>query len=638
MTQSRRADRPGGWQKKIKATLVKVASVSLSILSLLPVVTPMAKNVYQNHFVPPKIQCTPGEEQDTFKVPDEFRAVKLTLKAQVIIQCGIHVMSIITVENFYENEVVIFEGNSGVAKKRSQKQVDHLRVHIDQEIRRALTETYGEEIFQKIGPLNVYFSLLGGTEYQNLRGNTRYRQCIISQDGLVQDYSEDEQIIAKRMDTIHLQIKDTSEAIDEDEKIDEIIQDTVNRIDVRLISKTNWKLSDLFEKIPTFFQSGLLWAVFLLCLSIAAYVGWIIIVQVVYYLRQQSFQRKQKFPWKKVFVCFVIMAAVDWAGFSTAKALTRTEDEKLAYEESPLAEQEFTKELFDPPLPKEDEEANGKSTLEKLHILKMFVGVKVSSAMLAAYKSELRPVYQNGSGDPPDESVLPWWFDMTGDSYSALSETAFDNIEDQKITCSESVDPPDLYQLEKALTEGVLLEYPRMDFENVLDIAADGVACGEEFLAYRDRNINTDKDPFFMNAEDVALLNGKLYWILGDCAENGNVPEEYRQYKDSFYAAGFQCMALGIGFINKNDHDYAKMSYYMGNFSQRMLKNLTEEDEYFQELGKNAMKYYEEALHLLQHGSVRYNVEDNMKRNIEKGITTLEELGFVRLYPSVAEN
>lgn len=637
MTQTRR-DRPGGRQKKIKAVLAKVVSVFASILSLLPAVIPMAENVYQNHFVPPKIQCTPGEEQDTFKVPDEFRAVKLKLKAQVIIQCGIHVISIITVENLYENEVVIFEGNSGVAKKERQKQVDHLRVHIDQEIRRALTEAYGEDIFQEIGPLNVYFSLLGGTEYQNLRGDRKYRQCIISQDGLVQDYSEEERIITKRMDTIHLQIKDTAQAIDEDEKVDEIIQDAVNRIDKRLISKTDRKLSDLFVKIPEVFLLGAWWIIFLSCLSIAAFVGWIIFMQFVYYLKCWISRQKQKFPWKIVIVCFVIMAVVDRAGFSTAKALTMTEDEKLIYEKSPLAEKESTKELFNSPLPKEVEEINEKSTLEKLHILKMFVGAKVSATMLTAYESELKPAYQNGSGDPPEESVLPWWFDMTGGSYSALSEEAFDNIKDQKTTCSESVDPSDLYQLEKALTEGILLEYPRMDFENILDIAADGVACGEEFLTYRNRNINTDKDPFFMNAEDVALLNGKLYWILGDCAENGNVPEEYRQYKDSFYAAGFQCMALGRGFIDKNDRNYAKMSYYMGNFSQRMLKDLTEEDEHFQELGKDAMKYYEEALALLQQDSVRYNVEDNMERNIKRGITTLEELGFIRLYPSVAED
>lgn len=174
----------------------------------------MIKNVCQNHFAPPKIPCVPGEEQDAFKVPDEFRAVKLTLKAQVIVQCGIHVMSIITVENLYEDELIIFKENSGVAKKKMQKQVDHLRLHIDQEIRRALTEAYGEEIFQEIGPLNVNFSLLGGTEYQNLRGNARYRQCIISQDGLVQDYNEDERIIKKRMNTIHLQVKDRSIYLD----------------------------------------------------------------------------------------------------------------------------------------------------------------------------------------------------------------------------------------------------------------------------------------------------------------------------------------------------------------------------------------------------------------------------------------
>lgn len=629
MRGAREASQPSGLGKRIKAAFFGLMTF---LLPLLPQLSPLAESTYQRYLVPPKIQYFPEEDQDRFKVPDDFRAVVLRLDVQMIVQCGMNVISIISLENYYEDNDIIFDGASGVAKKINRTQVAHLRNRIDQELRKQLMEKYGKKVFEEIGSLNVYVSLLGGVRYQHLRGNPIHRQCIIGLDSLVQDYSENRPIIKKRSNAIQLEVKETAADIDEDERVGEIIQDAAERIEARLISKTGKRLSDCLVKVPM----ALYWIVLLFCSVAIIFVAWIFKIQLEYYREHRGSRGLRKSFYKILCLCALMMVAANCIGFVTARALTATEDEKLIYEVSPLAEQKPEGYLFDPYQPEEEEKVSYPGALEKLHILSLFMGVEASQTMLDAYRDEIKSFYKNGTGVPPEESALPDWFDMDSGRYAVLSEEARNDIEEQAENCSNYTNTANLYQLERALTDGALLEYSHLDFEDLLDIAADAVACGELFLTYADRNINSDEEPIFINAEDVALLNGKLYWLLGDCVENGNVSEEYRLYKNSFYAAGFQCMALGRGQIDESDLDYAKMSYYMGNFSERILTGLTEKDAFFQELGDNAMRYYEEAGNLLENGGVKYHAEENMEHNIQKGISTLEGLGFVRSQPVAA--
>lgn len=629
MRGAREADRPGGVWKKIWAAL-------LALVTLAATAKPLVEPFYQSYLESPKIQCFPEETQDRFKVRDEFRSVLLGMKAQIIVRCGENVISIVELVNYYEENVVKFNETSGVIKKERGTQAEYLLEYVNQAIQGELTKDYGEDILEKIGPLQVDINLLGEVKYQNLLGNTINRQCIIGQDNLVQDYDVDRPIIKKRLNSIKLELKETLAAIEEDEKVGEIVRDAVERIDARLISKTDRRLTDLLAKIPDW----MFWCILAACVIIVLLMVWIAAIQAKYNWARQRTRRARKSLKKILSVCVAIAIAAENIGVSAAKALTRTEDEKLIYEDSPLAEQQREESFFDPRRSQIeiDEEASQPTTFEKLHILKLYVGVKASQAMLTAYETELEPLYKNGGGEPPEEPVLPEWFDIS--RCAALSEATQDKIKVQKENCSNFSNPANLYLLEKELTDGALLEYMHLEFENLLNITADAVACGEQFLTYGNRNINGYESPLYINAEDVALLNGKLYWTLGNCLEYGNVPEEYKQYQNSFYAAGFQCMALGREKIDEDDLDYPKLSYYMGNFSERMLAGLTETDEFYQQLGENAMGYYEEALRLLERGEElgrKYNEEDDMRRNIQDGITTLEELGFKRSQPTEAE-
>lgn len=629
MMGAREADRPGGLWKKIWAAF-------LALVTLAATAKPLVEPFYQSYLESPKIQCFPEETQDRFKVRDEFRSVLLGVKAQIIIRCGENVISIVELVNYYEANVVIFNETSGVIKKERGTQAEYLQEYVNQEIQEELAKDYGADILEKIGPLHVDMNLLGEVKYQNLLGNTINRQCIIGQDNLVQDYDVDRPIIKKRLNSIKLELKATPSAIEEDEKVGEIVRDAVERINARLISKTDRKLTDLLAKIP----DGIFWCILAACVITVLLTVWIAAVQAKYHWARRRTRRARKSLIKILSVCIAVTFAAENLGISAAKALTRTEDEKLIYEDSPLAEQQREESFFDPrrSLMEIEEEASQPTTFEKLHILKLYVGVKISQAMLTAYETELEPLYKNGGGAPPEEPILPEWFDIS--RCAALSEAARDKIEEQKEKCSNFSNPANLYLLEKELTDGALLEYTHLDFENLLDIAADAVACGEQFLTYGNRNINGDESPLYINAEDVALLNGKLYWILGNCLEYGNVPEEYSQYKNCFYAAGFQCVALGRAKIDEDDCDYPKLSYYMGNFSEKMLVGLTEKDRFYQQLGQDAMRYYEEALGLLESDEVvkeKYNEEDGMVRNIRNGITTLEGMGFKRSHPVEAE-
>lgn len=63
---------------------------------------------------------------------------------------------------------------------------------------------------------------------------------------MIQEYDIDKPIIKKRLRTIKLELKDALATIEEDENVGKIGQDAVERIDARLISKTDRRLSDLF--------------------------------------------------------------------------------------------------------------------------------------------------------------------------------------------------------------------------------------------------------------------------------------------------------------------------------------------------------------------------------------------------------
>lgn len=623
MTRERTADRPGG----LKRICAALASLAMFVLPLLPPFAPLLISGYQNYVAAPKIQYYPDEQKgvDRFTVPSDFRSVRLGVEAHLIIQCGKHVISVINLTNYYKDNVVLFHQGSGVAERENQAQIPYLRERIDQELQEKLTEDHGEKVLEQVGPLYVYVSLLGGVKYQNLLGNTINRQCIIGQDSLVQDYSVRKAIIKKRLNHISLEVPETPDAIEEDEKTGNIIRDAAERIDARLISKTDRKPFDFLVAIP----NGVFCLILAACLVVISISFRIACVNYQYYKKRANTRAARL---KKVVMgCAVAIIIADTIGCLTAHALARTEDEKLIYEVSPLAEQQLTDTLFEPQ--PADVGPSSPSAIERLHILDLYVGVAPSQAMLTAYKDELESLYRNGSNAAPTEPLLSEPFDNS--HYAALSEAAKDDIKEQQENCAVHSHPAYLYQLERALTDGALSEYAHLTYTDLLELSADAVTCGERFLTYGNRNINSQQTPLIINAEDVALMNGKLFWVLGDCLENGNVPDEYEQYLNSFYAAGFQCMALGREQIREDDPDYAIFCYYMGNFSERLLGGLSEEEEFYQTLGKNSIGYYGKARDLLKTGG--YDAEDDMALHIEDGIRTLEGLGFEYVRPEDAE-
>lgn len=335
--------------------------------------------------------------------------------------------------------------------------------------------------------------------------------------------------------------------------------------------------------------------------------------------------------------------------------LTATEDERYIYETTSLVKQNSCDVLFQPPSPSADvpelspnplEDVDETwplpETLQRLHISENYVGADISQMMLETYRNNFQEIYINGS-NLRKGAVFPQWLNLDKEAYQVLAEETLSNILREAEKCKYSSRPACLYQLFRALADAVYVEYANLSFEYLLDIAADAVACGELFLTYEDRNIADGTSALVINSEDVALMNGKIYWTLASCLEYGYADQKYDIYRNCFYVAGFQCMAQGIkqakeGIDGENDHVYAKMKYYMGNFGEKMVRKnrIPKGDALYKQMGEDALRNYNHALELLITPGRMYDEEFNMRGNIEAGISTLKEMGFYLIASATA--
>ena len=111
----------------------------------------------------------------------------------------------ICLKNYYEDEVVSFDGTSGGTRKKNRLYVDTLRRCIKDGILKDIKK-FGPEAEKRAEmSLEVYESLLGGIEYQNWRGNHIKKLCIIGKENLIQDYSEEATVISHRLNDMELE-------------------------------------------------------------------------------------------------------------------------------------------------------------------------------------------------------------------------------------------------------------------------------------------------------------------------------------------------------------------------------------------------------------------------------------------------
>ena len=479
--------RPKGWVERASA----VVALLVALTSLLG---PPVRSFYEAHIVDPKIQCTVSEDEDFFQVSEDYRAVSLHLRPQIVVKFENHVILCICLKNYYEDEVVSFDGTSGGARKKNRLYVDTLRRCIKDGILKDIKK-FGPEAEKRAEmSLEVYESLLGGIEYQNWRGNHIKKLCIIGKENLIQDYSEEATVISHRLNDMELETAGDPTSIAQDKGIERIVYTASDTIYSSAIGKTakNWFNSPAFFRLPTIFYWGLLLCAAILgvfvCVVVYVAVGAVagtaanIIVHLTSYLKGIKAPGAYRCLINKPILRFGLLCAVLFPISTTlvsvaVDGLTATDDERYLYETTDLVEQKPTSILFQtsqPSMETDDPlEEDGKGwplaeTLERLHIYQNYTaeGSDISQEMLESYQKEFSRLYRNGSKQH-NGPVLPKWLDLSRDAYQELDGKTLQSIQDEAGRCGTSHRPASLYQLFRALADAVYMEHSSLPFEEI---------------------------------------------------------------------------------------------------------------------------------------------------------------------------
>ena len=612
---------------------VGVVKVLVPVIAVLvTTLITFVKVVYRNHMIEPKLKCDiSSPTQDRYFESASYRSMKLVARPQILVRYKNCVVISVYLAEYYQNEYIFFTDGIGIACKADKERVDALRAYIKEEILTSLAQSHSKVSTQEIDAnLFVYISILGGVTYTNERGSYDKMFCITEEDGSILDYNTKEKVISHRLREYDIKLPANPSDMKQDDKIKTLIQSSAEYIGTHCLDSAVKHI-----RIPQY--------------TVRCF---IVVVMLLIAYEIYSWHRKIKVKAKKL---LQKLCSMDWpqqlaltvvalvimvpSALGTAHAATITRDERLTYAELDITEQKSTGILFAPEQPKATDKADEPGDLEptvseRLHILNEFLGVGISDYMLEYYGDLFSGIYWDGAEEAPTEAVLPSWFHLKSEPYTDLPQRMQNIIVAEEYKCSYSKRPANLYHLGRVLTDTVLIDTefgrPTLDFESLLHIAADGVACGESFLTYADHSIGENKENL-RNAEDIALRNGKVYWALANALETVDDFEAYRDYAACLWVAGFKCMEQGREQAIVEDPEYAIMTYYLGNFSERMLPYIIhqkEEDCLYSTTGKAALAYYEEARELLEQGRNTYNSENFMSVNIQSGINTLNGLGF----------
>lgn len=620
-SRRRRRQKRSRWdwfEKKSKKFLILLGLIPVTLLGA---VATVGKHVWNNYFAEPKWICTQTETGYTFATEGDFRGENLRPERQILVEHEEHIVAIIPLENYYEEGYLSFGGRTEIEVGANRAHESELVRYVKNGILEDLGREGGGEFTRKAETgLLVYPSMLGGVEYQNKWGNNTKNRAIIEQDYIVLNYKENDKVVKQRSRVSTVILDAGLSPADQQEALDQVIREAVKEIQ---------KLEE--TRIQRIFLRCLkILGIALLVLAALAAIG-----MLLFWHRPVPLPLlKGLFAGRRRYRNLLAGGIAVFVLFSTAQAKNLKRDEKLTYVEAESAVQRDPQSLFAPNQPEDtpqqaeevEESWPPEAVLERLHIPKDLVGVPLNQAMLDHYETQFEPIYQNGVAQPPAGAILPEWMDLNSFPYDAMDSAVAEPIYVEGAKCRNSR-PACLYQLGRALTDAVLT-HPELGFEVLFHTAADAVAVGEQFLTYEDRDI-ADDEPLILHAGNIALLNGKLYWTLANYLEVRGLPEEYEGYLDCLYAAGVQCVKCGRDQTSLEDPIYATLTYYLGNFSEKMLGRISKgtQGEFYDRIGRDALAYYEEAEALLRQGT-GYLSENHMDRNIQDGINTLNGLGF----------
>lgn len=317
---------------------------------------------------------------------------------------------------------------------------------------------------------------------------------------------------------------------------------------------------------------------------------------------------------KKTHTCILGIMLIYICFSSLINATTQKQGYK--YIQTELASQKEVDVLFVQEI-NDDNKWKNIESFSKLHVEEGFVNAEISQEMFNFYKGLFSQIYKNGSKTKLDGKV------EIG-NYTTINYIYIQDANRWRALYDENEYPNCFYQWGRALNDAAMT-IKKLPFIETLEIAADAISIEEEFLSYYDRNINGD-NPLIINAEDVALMNGKLYFHLAIRAEAEN--SEEKGYANCFLVEAYECIKQGQTQIDMQNDLYALLTYYLGNIGETILWKIHEDDDLYMIMGKKALENYKTSLILIENNPDFYRKEENMEKNIKEGISTLNELGF----------
>lgn len=276
-----------------------------------------------------------------------------------------------------------------------------------------------------------------------------------------------------------------------------------------------------------------------------------------------------------------------------------------------------------------------KVQLQRLHVKEDFVGIdkELSFSMIESYKEELGTIYENNHPvdyvevDTIDIELVE---EIKDSSYCLENDKAVSFLEeyrDNDTVYRNKKSAAALYQSGRAVKDVLEVSGDRnLELDEIFYLASEAVSREEKFLQYKDRNINPGSESIILQVEDIAFMNGKIYYRLAKfCMGNQG---EKEQYVNSFFSLAYVCMQKSQEemSIRENHKDYAIVEYYLGNIGELMVGRVKRDGDIYGWLLEKSKQHYEKANDLIQNGSGFYREEKNMRKNIQKGLETLESI------------
>lgn len=212
----------------------KFIMIIIAILSFLGIemIFTIASFFYNGFLRQPQIRCVMKGDEKVFSEKSDFRNLSLYLHPQMVIRFDEHVILLVCLKQYYEEDHLIFDENREAKATLchavyAEKVQEYIKKEIISRVCLKNSDLSVKELDER---LHIYVDTLGGVKYESKEGNEEKRYCIIERDGIVKDYDEYDEEIDNRLYAASLVMQDDLTGMETDEEIERFIEGVAEKI------------------------------------------------------------------------------------------------------------------------------------------------------------------------------------------------------------------------------------------------------------------------------------------------------------------------------------------------------------------------------------------------------------------------